>query len=142
MRAGNTLLVAGFLFLAVSLPRVLPGYLTPHFTLREVSQELGTIIGPDEFVATTFAEGLFNDNTLHYSLRNLAEMRDLPPFFASVPGVNFNLGIDDTFLAKHYELVRTFEIYVSPEFYALNRRYRPSSTLGEQVRLYRRRSGT
>lgn len=141
LRVGHTLLVVAGLYAIVALPRILPGYLDPHHTLRDISREFEAIAPPGAEFATLDAAGFFNDNQLSHitdNLENLDKAGRLPAFISAAPGVNFGLGINHTLLDNEYELFRTFEVYVSPEFYRLHPRYQRSSPLGEEILLYRR----
>jgi hypothetical protein len=121
---------AGFLLLYLSQSAA--GYLEPHYTLKRVSNDLGQLVPPEARIVTSKAEGLFNGNRLRYESFHFGRWKsELPEILV----VAFTLDGPDVnaVLAREYRILKTYELYVSPDY---RRLYGSESPI---VRVYRRR---
>ena len=135
-RAG--LLAVAAAYALIALVRLAPGYLHPHYSIREASRDLGQFLaGVAHPVRTLESEVLFSDNRLSY---RIIHGRKWP---ASRPEVML-LGapIEDPLrlLEREYRLARTYEIYTSPEYVRtrLSRVTTPGPLPRTSIRLYQR----
>ena len=101
----------------ISFVNIAPGYIDPHYSIRDTSRELGRLYSGPYRILTVGAEGLFNNNSLRY--RGLgqrlqgAETGDiLVVAFAHRPQ------LEDS-LKKKARLVHSYDLYLSPEHYRL-----------------------
>jgi predicted membrane-bound mannosyltransferase len=117
--------VAVLAYAALAVSRIVPAYVTPQYSIRQASREIGRSLA-GVTVATSKAEGLFNDNRLPYrSVLNAAWPADGSQ--ALVVGFAF-LG-DEARPPDGYRPVATYRLRVSPE-------YAPGPP--EPIRVYRR----
>lgn len=135
-RAG--VLAVATAYALIALIRLAPGYLDPHYSIREASRDLGQLLaGVAHPVRTVESEVLFSDNRLPY---RIIHGRKWP---ASRPEVML-LGapIEDPLrlLEREYRLARTYEIYTSPEYVRtrLSRVTTPGPLPRTSIRLYQR----
>lgn len=103
------------LVLGVLAVKIAPGYLDPHYSLKETSRDLGDLLAGASSVGTYAGEGLFSDNSLKYASSFHSEdlARRLPEFLVVV----FYPDRIEKILARHYQLVKTYSVYVSAEYY-------------------------
>jgi hypothetical protein len=102
--------VAAAAYAVVSVVRILPSYITPQYTMKQVSESLGRELAEvDGIIATGRAESLFNGNTLRYwNDPSFGERRPdaLVVVFARSPS---GPGPD-------YRLVAAYRLFVSPSY--------------------------
>jgi len=118
---------AALAYAALAVSRIAPSYVTPQYSIRQASREIGrslaTVSGS---IATSKAEGLFNDNRLPYrSVLNAA----WPTDGSEALVVGFGFAADETHPPDGYRRVGTYRLAVSPE-------YAPGPP--EPIRVYRR----
>ena len=113
--AGGLAVVAAALLVGgLGLVRLAPGYLDPHYSMRDSSRDLGTLLsGVHGSIRTLGAEALFSDNRLRYGSVLGGRWPKAPLDALVVAG-----RIEDPqgHLQHEYRLVRQYAIYVSPEF--------------------------
>jgi hypothetical protein len=119
--------VAALAYAALAVSRIAPSYVTPQYSIRQASREIGrslaTVSGS---IATSKAEGLFNDNRLPYrSVLNAA----WPTDGSDALVVGFGFAADEAHPPDGYRRVGTYRLAVSPE-------YAPGPP--EPIRVYRR----
>jgi len=117
-------------YAALAVTRIVPSYVTPQYTIRQVSREIGRSLaeapGP---VATSKAEGLFNGNALPYrTVLTGTWPSDQPAALL----VAFGFHEEEARAAHGYRLAATYRLIVSPE-------YAPGPP--EPIRVYRREPG-
>lgn len=105
-------------YMMFSLISIGPGYIDPHYTIRDSSQDLGRLYSGYNRILTLGAEGLFNNNSLRYtttghSLRN-SETGDI-----LVVAFGHRLRLEDS-LKEKARLLHSYDLYLSPEFYRLH----------------------
>lgn len=133
--------VAAMGYLTISLVGVAPGYMDPHYSIRDTSRDLGRLLGGSCGIVAQRAEGLFNGNSLRYSSYDRHKWKSEPPeimviVFTFDPEASF-----DGWLRHEYQLVKSYNLYVSPEYLRL----RPNGAVvpeapGEVIRVYQRKS--
>jgi hypothetical protein len=66
--AARTRLVTAcaLLSIVISLPSVAPGYMDPQYSIVNTSRDLGSLLSSYSTISAIRAEGLFNENRLHY----------------------------------------------------------------------------
>jgi len=135
LTAGIVLSATGYAL--VALVQLAPGYFSPHYTIRDTSRQLGTLLaGFSGSVATADAEGLFRENRLRYTVVSEHRWRaDKPEVVITV----FGFADLERMLAEDYCQIGAYPLYVAPEYYRANPMSAPTSSLGESARVYRRR---
>jgi hypothetical protein len=109
--------------------------------MREASRDLGVLLaGSSRDITTANVEGLFNDNTLPY--RSILGDR-WPTTRPEVIVIAFKFDDPQRLLEREYRLIRSYRIYVSPEYVRTEDSWIPT-TEAEQVtvRVYRRLTGS
>jgi hypothetical protein len=139
---GATRLVAAgaIVTIVMSIANVAPGYVDPHYSIRDASRSLGErLAGYGGVVATLNAEGLFNDNTLRYTtiLSEPAWRAVRPDVFVTI----FDSSESDGILQREYCLVDRYRLYVSPEFFRSHPELGLEPGAGVSARVYRREAG-
>jgi hypothetical protein len=107
-----TAAVVAYAVLAVT--RIAPSYQAPQYSIRQASREIGRVLadvsGP---IATSKAEGLFNDNRLAY--RSVLDAT-WPTDGSAAVVVGFAFAGDETRPPHGYRLVGTYRLSASPEY--------------------------
>jgi len=141
-RAGGLAVVtAALLFGALGLVRLAPGYLDPHYSMRDSSRDLGRLLsgGVSGSIGTLGAEALFSDNRLRYRSVFGGHWPSAPPDVLVLAG---RIADPQDRLYREYRLIRQYAIYVSPEFVLGEPTW--SAAVGQfrrtTVRVYRRAS--
>jgi hypothetical protein len=101
-------------YIAASVIRVAPTYIEPQYTIREISDDLGHSLTGVSTIIVHKAEGVFNDNSLHY--RRWTE-REPSAEAASIVVTAFELPHEPVVLQARYDLVKIYHPYVSPDFF-------------------------
>ena len=119
--------VAVLAYATLAVTRIAPSYLAPHYSIRQASREIGrTLAGVSGPIATSKAEGLFNDNRLPYrSVLNAT----WPADGGDALVVGFAFVGDEARPPAGYRPVATYRLGVSPEF---------APGPPEPIRVYRR----
>ena len=134
------IMVAAVGYVTLGLVRLAPGYLDPHFTMREASRDLGVLLADSAGdIGAANVDGLFNDNALPYrSIFN----DSWPPTRPEVIVIAFKFHDPQRRLEREYRLIRSYRIYVSPEYARNEDPWIPASEAeGVTVRVYRRTTG-
>jgi hypothetical protein len=114
-------------YAVVAVTRIASSYVTPHYSIRQASREIGrALAGVSAPIATSKAEGLFNDNRLPY--RSVLDAA-WPADGSAAIVVGFAFREDETHPPDGYRRVATYRLVVSPE-------YAPGPP--EPIRVYRR----
>ncbi|MGQ0735470.1 MAG: ArnT family glycosyltransferase [Acidobacteriota bacterium] len=115
--------------LTAALIRMAPGYLDPHYTIRDISQEVGRSASSARTVGSLRSEGLFNDNEVRYLPFMLGTEPEIVVTAFEPPAAHMEV------LRTRYHVIQTYSPYVSPEFQAAH----PADT-PLKVRVYRRKA--
>jgi len=102
----------GALYFAGSLVGLAPGYLHPHYSIRDASRDLGELLANSASVAVARAEGLFNGNRVRYRSFDRRTEAEKP----EVVVVGFVFRGHKDWLAQNYHVAKTYALYVSPEY--------------------------
>ena len=107
--------ISGFaiIYLSISLVGLAPGYLNPHFTIRDVSRHLGATLSGTTSIAAIRTESLFNDNKLRYqSIKTVNWSAEKPEIL--VVAFGFGRGLEG--IRREYRPIMRYNLYVSPEY--------------------------
>ena len=94
----------------VALVRIAPGYFDRHYSIRDSSRDLGRVVPASAAISTFRAETLFNNNNLRYSSFGWSSKK--PDFLL----VAFNVPRIQDMLESEYNLIRSYDLWVSPEY--------------------------
>jgi hypothetical protein len=123
-------------YLVLCLPALVPAYLTPHYSIPNVSRQLATLLADaPEPIGSSGVDGLFREGRLHY----LTVHRKWPSARPRVMAIMFNFRDPYRILEREYCLTDVLPVYVSPMYFRAHAAEAPTSALGESVRIYRRR---
>jgi Dolichyl-phosphate-mannose-protein mannosyltransferase len=137
--AAVALVAAAALYAGLGVVRVAPGYLEPHYTMREASRDLGVLLArvPGR-IGAIGGDSVFSENRLPY--RSLLGRR----WPASPPDVLILAGLLEDpqgRLGREYWLIRQYAIYVSPEYVLGEVSWKPTQGqfMRTNIRVYQRR---
>jgi len=129
--------VSALWYFALCLPALVPTVLTPHYSIRSASRQLATSLADvAEPIGSSGADGLFREG--HTRFRTVWDQA-WPPVRPAVMAIAFDFRDPDGILERQYCLTDVFPLYVSPRYYGTHAWTKPTSKLGESVRIYRRR---
>jgi len=97
----------------VSLARIAPGYFDRHYSIRDSSRDLGRVVPASAAISTFRAETLFNNNNLRYSSFRIGTWSSEKPDFVVVA---FNIPQVQGILESKYNFVRSYNLWISPEY--------------------------
>lgn len=118
-------------YFAAAMIRLVPAYLDPHYTSRDISRDLGVLLDGSSMIATKGAEGLFNDNSLRYQRFNGNTWKSRPPEIV-VTGFPATAR-DREILETEYHVIKTYTPYISSAYHKTH----PEASLPE-VKVYRK----
>ena len=101
------------LCVTVSLVRIAPGYFDPHYSIRDSSRDLGSVIPASAAISTFQAETLFSNNNLRYSSFRIGTWSSEKPDFVLVA---FNIPQVQHILESKYNFIRSYNLWISPEY--------------------------
>lgn len=132
-----SIVLSGIGYALIALAQLAPGYLAPHYSIRDTSRELGTLLaGFSGTVATSGGDGLFRENTLRYrTVWGRGWLSDRPEVLVIV----FNFEDPEDLLARDYCRIRDYPLYIAPAYYRAHPFERRTSALGQTARVYRKR---
>jgi hypothetical protein len=114
--------------LAVALAKDTSGYFNPRYSMRDASRDIGTLLAGYSSIASVRAETLFNENGLRYRSTGRRGWMATQPDILVVAFVDAR---SKSNIEKHYRLLKTYKIYVAPEYFRVNPN--PRWNLGEGV---------
>ena len=118
-------------YFAASMIRLAPAYLDPHYTIRDISRDLGVVLDGVSSIASKAAEGLFNDNSLRYQRFDRDTWKSKPP---EIVVTGFPAAARDReILETEYHVIKTYTPYISPAYHKTH----PEASLPE-VKVYRK----
>jgi hypothetical protein len=135
------LVAAAGLYAGLGLIRLAPGYLEPHYTMREASREIGALLaGAPGRIDVYGGDALFSENRLPYRSLMAARWAGTPAGPLVVAGRILDPGER---LGREYRLVRQYSIYTSPEYVLGEGSWTPTEGPAQRmnVRIYRRVEG-
>lgn len=132
-----SIILSGSGYALLALAQLAPGYLAPHYSIRDTSRELGTLLaGFSGTVATSGGDGLFRENTLRY---RTVWGRRWPSDRPEVMVIVFNFEDPEDLLARDYCRIRDYPLYIAPTYYRAHPFEWTTSVLGQTARVYRKR---
>jgi hypothetical protein len=134
--ADGARLIYGFaiVYLSISFASLAPGYIRPHYTIRDASRNLGWILSGTSSISSIRAESLFNDNKLRYrSFQKVNWPSEKPEILVSAFG--FGRG-QNNILDREYRPIMTYDLYVSPEYQFSGSNFSPRAHEGVTVTVY------
>jgi hypothetical protein len=122
----------------VSLVGIAPSYLDPHYSIRDASRDLGKLLRDSSLIIALKSEGLFMENTLRYQHVGLADLR---PDKSEIVVIAFAYSRPELtrVLEREYQLVKSYDLYVSPALNPLKSGLTPPSAHFVRAAVYRRR---
>jgi hypothetical protein len=106
-------------YLLVSLAAIAPGYLNPHYSIREASRDLGVLLRDSGLIIAVNSEGLFTENSLRYQHLSLRGLRSDK---SETVVIAFDRPELTRILESEYRVLKSYDLYVSDL-------YRPQSGL-------------
>jgi len=98
---------------ALGVLRIVPAYVAPHYSIKQVSQDLGfSLANSPSLIASANAEGLFNGNALPY---RTVVGRTWPTYRPDTIVIVFVFDDPEELLSREYRLAATYELYTSAE---------------------------
>ena len=97
----------------VALVRIAPGYFDRHYSIRDSSRDLGSVVPASAAISTFQAETLFNNNNLRYSSFRIRTWSSEKPDFVLVA---FNIPQIQGILESKYNFIRSYNLWISPEY--------------------------
>jgi len=93
--------------------RIATAYVAPHYSMRQASQDLGlSLANSSGLIATSKAEGLFNDNDLPY--RTIVG-GTWPGYRPDILVIVFVFDDPDGLLSEEYRLMETYQLYTNAQ---------------------------
>jgi hypothetical protein len=120
--------VCAIFYLAVALAKDAPAYFYPRYSMRDASRDMGTLLAGYSSIASVRAETLFNENGLRYRSTGRRGWMATRPDILVVAFVDAR---SKSNIEKHYRLLKSYGIYVAPEYFRVNPN--PRWNLGEGV---------
>jgi hypothetical protein len=137
--AGSAALVAAAaLYALLGVVRLAPGYLEPHYSMRDASRDLGALLaGTPGRIGALGGEALFSENGLQYRSVLGGSWPAPPPDVLLLAG---QIKDPDGRLGREYRLVRQYAIEISPELVVNESSWKVSEGpfLRTNIRVYRR----
>jgi hypothetical protein len=115
--------------------KIAPGYVNPHYSMKNASRDLGLILSGSSTIVTIAAESLFNENKLPYkSLFDTNWPAEKPEIIVVAFRHEWAKGI----VARDYRQIKTYDLYVSPEYDRSGHSSLSLSPAGVVVTVYKR----
>jgi hypothetical protein len=135
------LVAVAAVYAALGLIRLAPGYLEPHYSMRAVSRDLGSLLaGAPGRIGAIGGEALFSENRLPYRSLMGGSWPASPPDVLLLAGL---LNDPEGRLGREYRLIRLYAIHVSPEYIVGEVSWKATEGpfLRTNIRVYRRIAG-
>lgn len=124
------------LYMVVLLARILPGYANRHYTMRDVSRDLGYLLPRFSSITTLRAEALFTENNLHYtSFQKFRWQAQKPQILV----IAFGSKDEDAFFAQEYVAIKRYSLYVAPEYSRSGLNSSEPLSEGISIRVYKKK---
>jgi hypothetical protein len=123
----------------LTVARVAPSYVHPHYTMKASSEQLGLLLAETpEGIASSNAEGLFNGNALPYrSVFGMTWPHRKPERIV----IAFQFDDPERSLERDYTLIATYRLSLSPEYKNEHPVTPDPAAKDGIVRVYRRNAG-
>ncbi len=139
--ASVALAAAAALYAVLGIVRLAPGYLEPHYSMREASRDLGALLaGAPGRIGALGGEALFSENRLPYRSVMGGAWPASPPDVLVLAG---RINDPEGRLGREYRLIRQYALYISPEYIVEEASWTPAEGpfLRTNIRVYRRIGG-
>jgi hypothetical protein len=93
--------------------RIAPVYFDRHYSIKDASQDLGSVVSASAAISTFRAETLFNNNNLRYSNFRIGTWSSKKPDFVLVA---FNIPQVQAILERNYIPIKSYNLWISPEY--------------------------
>ena len=124
-------------YLGICVPALVPTIIAPHYSIRSASKHLATSLADvTEPIDTSRADGLFREGRLRY---RTVWAGTWPATRPDVMVIAFDFRDPEGLLERDYCLTDVLSLYVSPMYFRTHRLSSSTSSVGESVRIYRRR---
>lgn len=126
--------ITGFaiVYSALLFVRIAPAYVSPHYTMRDSSRDLGNMLSGRSNITAIRTEGLFSENNVRYKSHWPVENPQMVVVaFSNVKGM--------IVLERNYDLVRSYKIFISPDYHDGGTTLVPHSTEGVTVGVYKKK---
>jgi hypothetical protein len=120
---GRATVAAAFGYILLSALRLGPAFAVPSYTIRETSRDLGTLLAGVPDVATSRAEGLFNENRIRYRSQRRSATDRPGAWVATLRPTRATTGI----LRSEYCVLKTYGLSVSKEWRRARGEERPEA---------------
>jgi 4-amino-4-deoxy-L-arabinose transferase-like glycosyltransferase len=127
-------LITGFaiVYSAILFFRIAPAYVSPHYTMRDSSRDLGNILSGQSSISAIRTEALFSENTVRYKSYWPVENPEMVV-------IAFSTMKNLLALQQNYDLVKRYKIFVSPHRYFDGTILGRYSTEGVTVKVYKKK---
>ena len=105
------------IYIVISIAPYSASFISPNFTLRDVSRDLGALLKDYTYIASHRAEGLFIDNRLRYQNVYNLPWRDEPPQIIVMGPFQKR---PKRFLTQPHRLLQTYELFLSSRYKVYN----------------------
>jgi len=122
-------------YLLVSLAAIAPGYLDPHYSIREASRDLGILLRDSGVIISVTSEGLFTENSLQYQHLSFVGLRSDKSETVVIAFARPDL---TKILEREYRVLKSYDLYVS-DLYRLKLGLTATSPHVARATVYRRR---
>ena len=121
--------------LIIMAARLAPGYVNPHFSMREVSRDLGSLLVNFSTITAVRTDTLFNENKLRYK-----SSQDVvwPPEKTQIVVTAFSFDDWKDILDRGYHVMKRYRVFVSPEWYRSRPHFVTEAPAGVTVIVYKR----
>ena len=127
-------ILALFYLLTLAI-KIAPGYVNPHYSIKSASRDMGLILSGSSTIVTIAAESLFNENKLSY--KGLFDT-NWPAEKPEIIVVAFRHEWVKDIVAQDYRQIKTYDLYVSPEYDRSGHSSLSLSPAGVVVTVYKR----
>ena len=102
--------------LIIMVARIAPGYVNPHFSMREVSRDLEKLLVNASTITALRSDSLFNENKLRYKS---SLDTGWPPEKTEIVVTAFISEPWKSILDREYHVMQRYQVFVAPEYYRL-----------------------
>lgn len=113
MEGSYAITAVAVVYLIIMAARIAPGYLNPHFSMREVSRDLDKLLVNFSTITAVQTDALFNENKLRYK-----SSLDVtwPPEKTQIVVTAFSFEEWRNILDREYHVMKRYRVFVSPEW--------------------------
>jgi len=135
LTAARMIALCVLFYVMISLARFGPGYTSPHYSMRDASHDLGKILSGNGTIATIKVEGLFNENDLRYKSIALVDWTVETPEIVVLAFRDVERMLR---FKRNYQLMKSYKIFISPNYHHGTTDPVPYLTRGVTVSVYKK----